>query len=226
MRKAIYPIYVQEDSITSLYGQMFELAEQSRKIAHAKGATKTTEKKVSLVLSLLQLLGLEGSFRRENSESSDYTEEIMQIVGPEDRLRFIRKELTGQGVLYNLNLSLKKGRPFGSFVDFQGKATFTLIPSANDGKAESEDEVMNLLLLEKSKFVKVEGQIEDYEFTTVCSMKYLKTSSWLYHILYSKSDKQVPIVGFGVVTDFDTEKKTMAIKALMLALSPESFRAK
>jgi len=214
--RAIYPIYVQRDSISTFYRQIFELAEDSRKIAQTKGEGKITEKKVSLVFSLLQLMGIEGNYRHENTASSDYTEEKIQIVGPEDKLRSIRQELSKQGLLYDLNYCLKKKRPFGSFVDFECLASIE--------KIDAEDDNVNSFLSSgDSKFVKFQGSIEDYKFTTICSLRYFEISSWLYGSLKSKSDRQRPFLGFGIVTNFDLEEKELEIKALMFALNTEGY---
>jgi hypothetical protein len=40
------------------------------------------------------------------------------------------------------------------------------------------------------------------------------------------SDHQAKISGFGIVTGFSSEKKSLSIKPLMLALVPQDFRVK
>ena len=226
MSKIVYPIYEQNDSINTLYGQAFDIAEQSRQVTHTKGETKSSEKKMGLVLSLLQVLGLEASLKHENSENLGYTEEEMRVVGPEDKLRLIRKKLSEQGALYNLNLCLLKQRPFGSFVDFQAKASFILISTDLQVKEPpSETDEMMALMMPRG-LVRVSGNIEDYQFTTVCSKKYFETSSWLYMTLTTEKNpepKQAQIAGFGIVTDFEPVRKLITLKALMLALDPQGF---
>ncbi len=227
MSKLVYPLYVQEESIASLYGQTFETAEQSRKITHSKGQAKSSEKKIGLAVSLLQVLGLQTDFRREDTESSGYTAEEMRIVGPEDKLRFVRLKLSEQGTLYDLNASLAKKRPFGSFVDFRAVASFYLLPSEWDDREPTSYE--ETLAIREKEFVKVVGDIEDYRFTTICSRKYFETSSWLIMTLTTEKNpnpKTVPIVGFGVVLDFNPESKEITLKALMLAQDPSGFYPK
>lgn len=233
INKAIYPIYVQSDSIATFYNQIFESAEESRKIAKTSGEDKATEKKVGIALSLLQLLGLEGNYRLENSVSSDYTEETIQIIGPENKLKLVRKELSKQGLLYNLNYSLKKKRPFGSFVDFECLASFIALPTTSPQTTQDVLDIEDpnefaeaFLLMENSKFIQIQGTIEDCKFSTICSMRYFETQSWLYDAISSKSKKKVPLIGFGIVTDFDLEKKEIDIKALMLAMNTEGFRGR
>ena len=132
--KPIYPIYLQEESIASLYNQMFEMPGQSLTVTRTEEETKTSEKHIGLVITFLQVLGIETKFRRENSDNSGYTEEEMRIVTSEDRIRFIRRNLSEQRLLYNLNSSLRKQRPFGSFVDFTGDMSFIV-----DGPHISEE---------------------------------------------------------------------------------------
>ena len=220
MSKTVIPFYLQTDSIDSLYGHIFETTEQSRKVAQTKGETKSSERKIGFVLSLLQVLGLETNFRRENAESSDYTIEEIRIFGPQDRLRQIRKELSKQGALYNLNTALSKRRPFGSFVDFRAKSNFAPVLSNPTDTAPSSEDLFSFPSSKNiPEFIKITGSIENYQFTTVCSAKFILSRSWLSMILMTT--QQTSLIGFGVITDFDSEKMTISLGCISGTVSTD-----
>jgi hypothetical protein len=221
MKKNVFPFYIQDDAIKRFYAQMFEASEQTKKFSRGISETNSAEKKINITLSLLQLLGLESALLKTNAESTDYMEEILQIDVPEDKLRAIRNKLSEQGILYNLNLSLRKERPFGSFVDFDGEAKHFYRTTENYTTPDHslaqypQNE-------ETNRLIEIEGEIEYYRFKTVCSEEYVISKSELY--MMTRYNISTPIIGFGIVTGLDTEKKFIIIKPLMLAFPPQGFR--
>jgi hypothetical protein len=195
--KPLYPIYVQNDAIDSLFNQLTEFNRQSRKITKAVGQDARDFKGVNIVASLLQAIGIEVNLSREQGTNSNYSEEEVFQVEPEHTVKLIRKQLSETGVLYDLNFCLAKNRPFGSFVDFQGEG----------------------VLRRKQRFIEITGSVGTISFTTICSPEYFVSKSFLMQALLTEKTSQ--IIGFGIILYADSQH--FDIKSLLLALKPQAY---
>jgi hypothetical protein len=196
-----YPIYVQQDAIKSLLNQLTEHCTSSRKISVSNGQSAIDLKKIGVVASLLQVLGIESSICHEVEENSTHVDEELVVLEPEHKVREIRRILIETGNLHNLNSRLMRKVPFGSFVDFQMEAKFKRV----------------------YRFVEISGAIGEYYIKSVCSVDYLSISrSYLFQIM--RGELTQSLVGFGVIINVDQISKTIDIKPLILAVNKQKFQ--
>jgi len=199
--KPVYPIYVQHDAINSLLNQLTEHSTSSRTISASNAQSEKDSKKIGIVASLLQVLGIESSFTRDTEENSTQSDEELVVLEPEHKVRQIRRLLIETGNLHNLNSRLMRKNSFGSFVDFRMNAQFKRV----------------------YRFVEISGTIGEYQVKTVCSPEYLSISkSYLFQILSEQLTQS--LVGFGVIVNIDQSSKTINIKPLILAADSREFQ--
>lgn len=197
MAESLYPIYVQDNAINRLYNQLTDSNEQSRKNTVSRNASTKKSVSFNLVASLLQALGIETKISRDKETGSNYGEEKLIVFEAEHRVKQIRLCLNQSHSLYDLNYCIASNCPFGSFIDFQGKAIFR----------------------RKERFVQVHGTVESKNFLCICSPDYFISKSYLFQTM--RHDYPTQIAGFGIIVAANPTH--LEIKPLLLAQYPVKY---
>jgi hypothetical protein len=200
MKNNAFPIYVQHDAIESFINQLTEEKVVSKKTSILTGKSNKNTTSSNLSASFLKIFGFGTKFGQDTNEKLDETEESTAEIASEQKVLKIQSALKEENSLFDLNSSIRNSKQFGSFVVFEAIVKFQRI----------------------YRIVEAKGYVESKKIHVICSPKYFPSKSQLIQMI--KSNHQISIQGFGVITNIDLNENIVSIKPLTLSIIPKTYK--